>query len=458
VNLHGPVRVIDSANPGTATVILSLDAWKEVAVAPTIHSLTVLPAKAGAKDEPVSPNLITSLPHPDKKAYMGHAAFSADSSRLFTTGYPSGVVQIWDVAARREVRRIETPPGLRGSADYALLTPDWQTLYVPVERRSVKPFERDGKRQYRIEHAGEVRVWDIASGKGKNSLLPVSGSAPVYAQLAPGGQFLLCVERPSYDTSNQGAPTDETMAWDLASGKKWKLTEGFAVPAFAPDGKTVAVRLYDRDRKTSAVNLLDFPSGKILATVTCSEKDRRFDVGSISPDGNLLSVYLNGKKGQPMEVTFFDAKGLTERGKLLGKSNPEQWGGGSGLFTPDSSQFVALDMAGNVFIWNVAEQRVTRTFALNGETLTGKLAISPDGKTLAVGWSPKMDKDVDTNEKPDPQDLPQPRISLIDLAGEDASRVLTAPHGYPGQLAFSPDGKTLAFGGAGAVHLFDLTK
>jgi hypothetical protein len=26
------------------------------------------------------------------------------------------------------------------------------------------------------------------------------------------------------------------------------------------------------------------------------------------------------------------------------------------------------------------------------------------------------------------------------------------------RCAFSPDGKTLAFGGAGAVHLFDLTK
>jgi len=37
-------------------------------------------------------------------------------------------------------------------------------------------------------------------------------------------------------------------------------------------------------------------------------------------------------------------------------------------------------------------------------------------------------------------------------------RVLVAAHGYVGALAFSPDGKTLAFGGAGVVHLFDLTK
>ena len=39
-----------------------------------------------------------------------------------------------------------------------------------------------------------------------------------------------------------------------------------------------------------------------------------------------------------------------------------------------------------------------------------------------------------------------------------APRIWIAPHDYTGRLAFSPNGKTLAFGGAGAVHLFDLTK
>jgi hypothetical protein len=49
-------------------------------------------------------------------------------------------------------------------------------------------------------------------------------------------------------------------------------------------------------------------------------------------------------------------------------------------------------------------------------------------------------------------------VSLVDLAGDAPPRVLIAPKGYVGGLAFSPNGKLLAFGGAGAVQLFDLTK
>ncbi|OWK45459.1 hypothetical protein FRUB_01790 [Fimbriiglobus ruber] len=49
-------------------------------------------------------------------------------------------------------------------------------------------------------------------------------------------------------------------------------------------------------------------------------------------------------------------------------------------------------------------------------------------------------------------------MTLFDLSGARPPRTLIAPHGRVGTVAFSPDGKTLAFGSTGAVHLFDLTK
>src|SRR5262249_38217208 len=151
--------------------------------------------KPTAPAEPTAPNLIASLVHPVRKANLMGVQFSPDGKQLFTSGYPSGVIQLWDWAAKKEVRRIETPPGYRGSSDYALVTPDWKTLYVPMDKRTVKSFERDGKRFHRIEYTGAIRVWDLTTGKEKEPLTPPTGSAPVYAKLAPGGRFLVCVER-----------------------------------------------------------------------------------------------------------------------------------------------------------------------------------------------------------------------------------------------------------------------
>src|SRR5262249_10327637 len=148
-------------------------------------------------------------------------AFSPDGARLFASGYPSGVLQFWDVASKKEIRRIETSRG-RGSGEYAQLTPDWKTLYVPVERRAVKTLERDGKRQYPYEYAGHIRVWDVASGKEAEPLLSTPGSAPISARLTPDGRFLLYIERPSYDAVDQRSK-DVLMIRDLAAGKKWKL-------------------------------------------------------------------------------------------------------------------------------------------------------------------------------------------------------------------------------------------
>jgi WD40 repeat protein len=366
-------------------------------------------------------------------------------------------VQIWDVAARKDVLRTNTPPGLRGSAEYALLTPDWKTLYVPTEKRSVKSFERGGKKLYRIEESGAIRVWDVASGKEQAPLRPAEGTAPVYAKLGPGGRRLVCIERPGYETSNPRT-NDVTVVWDLAAGKKWKLCDGYASPSFAPDGRTVLVDQRDHDAKTSAVKLLDLATGKELARVSCPEKERFFSGGQFSPDGSVVAVALGGKKAAPVEVWLLDARTLENRGKLTGKGDPERYGWGSGRFTPDGKRYVALDGVGNALVWDVAGRKVERTLSLGGGRAAWRVVFSPDSKTLAAAWAPKADDDVDDARDPDPLDLPQPRVSLLDLSGKAPVRVLVAPHGYVGGLAFSPDGNTLAFGGAGAVHLFDLTK
>ncbi len=455
VNFDGPVRVADSTATGNATVTLSFDAWKGAAVAPTTHTITVLPPKAGPKPEPVAPNLIASLICGDRKASIWTVAFSPDGARLFANGYPSGIVQVWDVASNKEVRRIDMPPGYNGAAGYTLPTADWKTFYLPIQKRSVQRLERDGKRIFRIEYTGEIRVWDVGTGKEKEPLPSPPGSGPGSAQFAPGGRLLLSLEAQSYestDTSSHG----RTVVWDVTTGKRWNLCDDFAYPSFPPDGKTVVASFSNHQARTSAVKLLELTTGKELATLDCPVKDRHFSVGPVAPDGSTVALYLGGKRGAPKEIWFRDARTLADRGKFISNGDPDRSGWSSGVFTPDSKWFLALDAPGNVLRWDVAGCKLERPLPSGVTRAWWPPAISPDGKTLAVGWMPKSEDDLDNAAEPDPQDLPQPRVSLIDLSGTSPPRVLIAPHGYVGGLAFSPDGKTLAFGGAGAVHLFDL--
>jgi WD40 repeat protein len=364
-------------------------------------------------------------------------------------------VQIYDWAAKTEIRRFETPPGYRGSAEYALLTPDWKTLYVPVNRRTVRPIERDAKRLNRIEYAGEIRVWDVESGKEQAPLPCPEGSAPIHAALSPGAQLLLAFERPSYDAVPRVQAQDTTVVWDLASRQKRKLCDGFAVPAFSPDGKTLGAVVADDNARESLVKLLDLTTGEQLAVAQCPDKDRFLAIGEFSPDGSLLMVRLGGKLAAPTEVWFLDGKTLAERGKFLGDGDPKRYGWAYGGFSPDSRTYVILDSLGKAHLWDTKAAQVTRTCDIG--SFTTQHAFSPDGSILAVGWMPPADTTI-APRNADPLDLPQARVTLFDLTGTKPPRVLIARRGYAGGLAFSPDGRTLAFGGAGAVHLFDLSK
>src|SRR5262249_44161791 len=159
---------------------------------------------------------------PERSASVINPRFSPDGARLFATGYPSGIVQIFDVEARKQLVRIDTPAGYKGTNRYALLTPDWKTIFVPVERRRVESIEKDGVRSRRFNFSGEIRVFDAVTGKEGRALQPAPNHAPIAGHIPPDGKYLTYVERPSQDVKDTEAK-DRTMLLELSTGKKTEI-------------------------------------------------------------------------------------------------------------------------------------------------------------------------------------------------------------------------------------------
>jgi WD40 repeat protein len=404
---------------------------------------------------------VATLPHPERTANIFTVKYSEDGRKLFVAGYPSGIVQVFDVDSRKEVRRIETPKGYRGSGEYAQMTADWKTIYVTDEnKRKVIPMQTAGKKDHRIEYSGQTLAWDLTSGKALDPLPPEKEHGAGYARISPDGNLLVLVENASYLVSQQDdIQTRRTFVWDLKTRTKRKLGDGFLVPTFLPDGKTGALVRSDRVKKTSMIQRMDLISGKVSATRDTPDKELSFAISDVSADGKLAAVMIGGKKGAKPTAFIVDTATLKDVAVFTGEADPEGYGWNGGKFSPDSKLYHMTDGKGTTRIWDVRSMKLLRSFESVNKQVGRWQGFSPDGKWLALAWMPKWPEEVVDAQEPDPADLPQPRVTLYPVADAKAKSVtLIGPPGYVGSLAWRQDGKQLAFGSAGGVHLFDVSK
>ncbi len=432
---------------GDATLTVSLK-WNDVRVDPTTHTLRVLES-SNVKALPVSTRLVRSLPHPDRTASLWSVRFG-DDGRLFATGYPSGVVQVWDPHTGKELRRVESPRGYRGSADYALTTDALQVLYVPIEGRKVTRLD-DPKKRFRIDYDGHVLVWDLTTGKAKEPIKPVKGRGVTAAYLSPDGRRLVTVERGGYDAGAEGPP-DLIRLINTATGQAWTLAEGYSMAAFTPDGKRIYLSQNLGDKKPAALELFDI-EGKKLATLD-TLKGRGFSWPAVSPDGKYLAIQVSkGRINEPGAIRLYD---LATNKQVAEFSSGGDYPLMRPEFSPDGRLLACGDYGENVHIWDVPARKPIRKQVFKGMAAGLHVAFSKDGTRLAVPV--RVKSDLDNDRDPDPLDVPQPRVYLFDLAKGGDPEEVVCPHGWAGGVAFSADGKLLAVGGAGAVHLFDVAR
>jgi RNA polymerase sigma factor (sigma-70 family) len=387
--------------------------------------------------------------------------------RILATASGSGEVSLWDTETGKELRRCQGDrsfsTALAFSADGELFVGAdrgilrlWETA-TAKERLPVRggnrqivsavAFAPDGQTVISSGWDGSVREWDPATGSERRQLVPPGEHAGdrqhvgFAAAVSADGKSVAAVHlvwalRP-------GEPFGLlARTWDRGTVKERTrnsrdLAEGLPSPmALSPDGKTVA--FVRAAGGSEEVNLWELATGKVLF---------RFRGGqpAFSPDGRLVVTTLRG----PNEWMFslWDAStGKQHCTVPMPKGHSYRM-----AFSPEGKSLATVSNPGakhTIHLWQIQEESSKSGQALRvgpprllteAQAMVRDLAFSPDGHSLAVPEAGGTLRIVETATGSE-------RLRLTGHAGEIWS------------LAFSPEGRRLASGGADTtILIWDLT-
>jgi WD40 repeat protein/serine/threonine protein kinase len=307
---------------------------------------------------------------------VANAIFSPDGKHVITSGDSSGAIRVHDLLKKQQIR--EFAAWHHNQCGIALLP--------------------DGKHLVSLTDIGAIRLWDVETGKEVQPLTGPVGAAQSVT-FGPNGTRLAAA-----------TAGEKARLWDVMASKELSALETHphtSAASISPDGERIALR--------HALNLF------VLWEPTTNYKGDHHHRGELratafSPDGRLIA-----RAHEAAGLDFWDVK----------KAEP-------GIHIEGRFQWVALDPSGRIaatahddntlHLYEIATGRKLPTFqeAIN---VSGPLAFSPDGRSVAAGSS---------------------EVSIWNLA--NGLKRWSVP-GYC--FAFSPNGQSLAVAQADRIVGYD---
>jgi WD40 repeat protein len=310
----------------------------------------------------------------------------------------------------------------------------------PKERATVKAhadtimdiaFYPDGKTFVTASEDGTVRLWDVGQGNERPAVretLKRQETSFRALALDPAGSVLAAGDR-----------NGDITVWVKDRKEQFVLSTGRRVNALAisADGKTLVSGHFN-----GLVKVWDLATRKELAALTSGFSTA---VLALSPDGHTLAcgtVLADRVRGEVTGLGIWDvANHEKPRTFVPLESRLEAL-----ALAPNGRSVTVLTSDGGVSVWDLAGRK-QRTLKEPSKDRVRASAFSPNGAWVAVGgWLPSEKEQEDMEN-----------IALWSLTTKDAPHRLHRSAGWVSALAFSPDGKLLAAGGAdGSLRLWDL--
>jgi WD40 repeat protein len=403
---------------------------KEVGQIPGDHSWDVIHGKA-----------LKPIPR-----QLGVVAFLPDGKRLATASNPftgrdngaAGVIRLWDIASKTEIKSFESAGGslqsspkgdlLAWAGNYPVLTlrnvtqgkelgrftlpkgsyvggalsPDEKVVALAGQNPSTDPtgiFENNPFLELRDFASGKVlyKKKVRASGiygpvfspdgstlawSGGDHLVRICNSATGELLFPPNGhtnEINYLRFGPGGKTLISGSRDGTARVWDVATRKEIRSFETrqsyLETIALSPDGKTIASPIGPR--------LWDVNSGKEWPQF--AQHEMGVDCAAFSPDGKSLAA-----PGKDRAIHVWDlatGKELLRCGEQSRGATPIS----SLAFSPNGEILVSTNdygmmrASGKIDFWEVATGKQIRTFASGKMVSYQSLAFSPNGKLLVTG-------------------------------------------------------------------------
>jgi RNA polymerase sigma factor (sigma-70 family) len=336
-------------------------------------------------------------------------------------GGKDGVIYVRHVPGRPEIIAVGTKPAGMWCWDLETGNELWHVrLTAPAYFPSLSG---DGKTLVTGETTGTVRVWDVATGKERTSFRPDTIGHGTYDDL------IVSPDSKTIATTSAGSFSSAVALWDAASGKRLSdlpgHPSGITAAAFTADGATVYTIGKDRTLRT-----WDVASGRELSRVAVEPATNL----AVSPDGKTL--FAATSKGGSVRV--LDARtGRVERqfsafkNALVGLA-----------LTADSKRFIAAGRDGGTedsFVVRVCDAGTgakLREFG-GSDAKIEQLAVRPDGRAIAMTHVGQRVRLWDADGKKVLEQVGQGKRILAWAKGETPYRI--------GSVGLSPDGRWLAY-------------
>jgi WD40 repeat protein len=220
---------------------------------------------------------------------------------------------------------------------------------------------------------GDVKIWDAKTGRLLHTLLDSSGKINSVA-LAADSKKLASASGVYPGVPNRKVVPGEVRVWDVTSGKELLRLKGHMdlveCVAFLPDGETVASGDFD-----GAVKLWNAQTGAEVKTLRVNRTG--VNAIAVSPDGGTLAIGVGGHRGGG-EVQLWDLAKYEKRAALQGHTA----GVRTLSFAPDGKTLISGAFDKTVRVWNVANAELRETIAAHDGPVNC-VAVSRDGAFFA---------------------------------------------------------------------------